>query len=68
MHVDVVPFVEHQTVVPFLSDNDEDVQVHSNDDAILVTGEIINITWSPSDLTEDLLLEEDTTVDISMVH
>ena len=53
-------------VVPFLSDADEDVHIES-EDAFLGTGEKLNITWNPYDLTKDLLAVEDTNVDISLV-
>lgn len=55
-------------VTPYVSDNVEDVNVKSNDQSIMEIGEIVNITWSPKDLTEGLLLDEDTAVDIAMVR
>lgn len=54
-------------VIPYVSDNIEDIHVDSQDQSVMELQETVNVTWSPNDLTEGLLLEEDTTVDITMV-
>ena len=37
-------------------------------DGFIDTGDRINITWNPYDLTKDLIAVEDTNVDIALVY
>ena len=56
------------TVVPFLSDTTEDVNITGNDDFTLISEDKVNITWTPTDLTKGIIPLADTKVNIALVR
>ena len=56
------------TVVPFLSDTSEDVNITGNDDFSLISEDSVNITWTPTDLTKGIIPAANSKVNIVLVR
>ena len=56
------------TVVPFLSDTSEDVNITGNDDFSLISEDSVNITWTPTDLTKGIIPVANSKVNIVLVR